>query len=61
MKRWQSYHERAGETPNPIVVSVLKEYVHTREGALDLGAGNLRDSKFLKNQGLNRVVAVDLS
>lgn len=61
MKQWQSYHERVGEIPNPIVVSVLKEYVHTREGALDLGAGNLRDSKFLIKQGFKRVVAVDFS
>ncbi|MCX6703175.1 MAG: class I SAM-dependent methyltransferase [Candidatus Zambryskibacteria bacterium] len=55
------YHQQVGERPNLLVVSILAEYVTTRGVALDLGAGNLRDSKFLKKVGFNRVVAVDYS
>ncbi len=61
MGRWDQYYQRVGERPNSLVVSVLEEYVHARGAALDLGAGNLRDSKFLKHMGFARVVAVDHS
>lgn len=59
--QWIRYHERVGEKPNSLVVSVLEQYVEKRGAALDLGAGNLRDSRFLKRMGFSRVVAVDSS
>lgn len=61
MGRWDSYYQLVGERPNSLVVSVLEEYVQARGAALDLGAGNLRDSKFLRYAGFARVVAVDHS
>lgn len=61
MDRWGPYRQQVSTLPNPIVVNVLSKYVTAREAALDLGAGNLRDSKFLKSTGFKRVVAVDLS
>ncbi|MEK7185060.1 MAG: class I SAM-dependent methyltransferase [Patescibacteria group bacterium] len=61
MKRWERYHHQVGENPNSLVVHTLSDFVTRRESSLDLGAGNLRDSKFLKNQGFTRLVAVDNS
>ena len=61
MDRWGSYRRQVGTQPNPIVGNVLSRYKVAREKALDLGAGNLRDSKFLKSVGFKHVVAVDLS
>lgn len=61
MDKWGNYHQMVGEKPNALVAGVLKDYVRGRSAALDLGAGNLRDSKFLLNAGFKRVVAVDKS
>lgn len=62
MGRWDQYYQLVGERPNSLVVSVLDEYIQAREAALDLGAGNLRDAKFLRYAaGFARVVAVDHS
>ena len=61
MKKWDEYYKRAGEKPNQLVAGVLEENVSGRTASLDLGAGNLRDSKFLLEQGFSRVVAVDCS
>ena len=61
MGRWDQYYQCVGERPNSLVVSVLEGYVQARGAALDLGAGNLRDSKFLRHVGFARVVAVDHS
>jgi SAM-dependent methyltransferase len=56
--RWDEYYESVGNTPNPLVVKTL-DYVKGRGAALDLGAGNMRDSAFLLEQGFGRVVAVE--
>lgn len=61
MTDWNRYHEFVGEKPNAIVAGVLADVPCGRDAALDLGAGNLRDSKFLKHSGFKRVVAVDSS
>lgn len=63
MGNWNQYHKLVGERPNSLVVSVLEKYIQRqrRRAALDLGAGNLRDSKYLKRMGFTRVVAVDSS
>src|SRR5262249_39912905 len=44
-----------------LVANVLERYVQGRSACLDLGAGNLRDSKFMLAEGFRRVVAVDSS
>lgn len=61
MDRREAYHKRVGDTPNLLVIHALKNYVTGRRASLDLGAGNLRDSKFLLSKGFARVVAVDQS
>ena len=61
MSKWTQYHERVAEKPNSLVVSILENFVTGKSACLDLGAGNLRDSKFLLAQGFKRVVAVDKS
>lgn len=55
------YHKHVGAAPNPLVTSVVETVSCGRGAALDLGAGSLRDSKFLKESGFARVVAVDSS
>jgi SAM-dependent methyltransferase len=58
-KGWIDYHLHVGDTPNQLVAGCLEDYVLRREAALDLGAGNLRDSRFLQSQGFTKLVAVD--
>lgn len=58
---YRNYYERVGTKPNHMLLSVLGLYAPTRVAALDLGAGNLRDAKFLRHAGFERVVAVDCS
>jgi 2-polyprenyl-3-methyl-5-hydroxy-6-metoxy-1,4-benzoquinol methylase len=58
MSQWAMYHRIVGNTPNPLAVDAV-DYVQTKKTALDIGAGNLRDSRFLKSTGFERVVAVD--
>jgi SAM-dependent methyltransferase len=55
------YHGYVGEQPNTLITTVIDDVTSGRKAALDLGAGNLRDSKFLKHVGFERVVAVDQS
>jgi len=59
MSGWQGYYHRVGEKPNAAVAEVLKYYEGPRREAFDLGAGNLRDCKFLLEQGFRTVLAVD--
>jgi SAM-dependent methyltransferase len=62
LKQWKAYHQRVGDKPNSLVVHTLNDFVGKRRSvSLDLGAGNLRDSKFLLGQGFTRAVAVDSS
>lgn len=60
-KSWVEYHLSVGNHPNHLVMGVLNGYEIGRSACLDLGAGNLRDSKALLKQGFKRVVAVDHS
>ncbi len=57
----RAYHEFIGDNPNHLVASVVETIPCGRVAALDLGAGNLRDSRYLKRSGFERVVAVDRS
>ena len=59
MSRWDVYYQTIGDKPNDLVPEILKKYPIGRRGSLDLGAGNMRDSKFLLSEGFMRVVAVD--
>lgn len=61
MGKWTGYYNIVGERPNSLVVGILNELSIVRGSALDLGAGNLRDAKYLKREGFVRVVAVDHS
>lgn len=60
MLTFTDYREYAGTTPNGLVKQALAHMPKRRWGeALDLGAGNLRDSTFLLSQGFESVTAVD--
>ena len=62
MEDWFDYFERVGNRPNLLVVGSVKDFVTGRSAALDLGCGNFRDSRWLKEcGGFERVVAVDPS
>lgn len=58
---WGGYYEMIGEKSHTknLEVAVIK-YCTEKNKALDVGAGNLRDTKFLLDQGFE-VVAVDPS
>jgi SAM-dependent methyltransferase len=59
MKDWSLYHQAVGNTPNSLVELVLRNHLGQRLRAFDLGAGNMRDAKFLLQQGFKEVTAVD--
>ncbi len=61
MIAWKGHHKLVGNSPNTLVTMVLDDFHINRESALDLGAGNLRDAKYLLRRGFHRVVAVDKS
>ena len=61
MRQWKEYHQRVAEKPNSLVENALEKYVIGRSAVLDLGAGNLRDTKFLLNFGFECIVGVDKS
>ncbi len=61
MKSWSEYFELSKNLPpKPLLESAVRLVVN-RGHALDLGAGSLRDSKFLLSIGFQKVVAVDQS
>jgi hypothetical protein len=57
---WSGYYQKVS-APNRLMVGAFIEHVRCRDAALDLGAGNLRDSKLLQRLGFKRIVAVDSS
>lgn len=59
---WLGYYALVGDTPNSLVPGVLVDYVEERGAALDVGAGNFRDSSYLLFEAkFHRVVAVEPS
>ena len=59
MKSWAEYFELSkNRGPNPLLENAVKLVV-TREHALDLGAGSLKDSKFMLSVGFEKVTAID--
>jgi SAM-dependent methyltransferase len=58
-KRWEKYFEKTKNAePRKYLINAI-QYVKTKEMALDLGAGTLRDTRFLLEHGFKKVVAVD--
>ncbi len=58
-KLWGTFHERTTEHPPSESLMDAVGLVAGRDAALDLGAGALRDSKFLLQNGFQSVTAVD--
>lgn len=59
MQSWSEYFELTkNRPPNPLLLTAVNLVVD-RDTALDLGAGSLKDSKFLLNMGFQKVVAVE--
>lgn len=58
---WKEFHEKiARKEPSSFLVKTVTEYCKDKGPALDIAAGNLRDSKYLLSQGFS-VTAVDPS
>jgi len=61
MKSWSDYFELSkNRPPNPLLETAVNLVVD-RQRALDLGAGSLKDSKFMLSVGFKKVTAVDRS
>ncbi len=59
MKSWSEYFELSkNRPPNPLLETAVTLVVD-RTHALDLGAGSLKDSKFMLSVGFKKVTAVD--
>lgn len=59
IKDWQKYHQQTkGYFPSPLLVKAMT-FVTQKEESLDLGAGGLKDSKYLLSHGFKKVTAVD--
>lgn len=59
MQSWSEYFELSkNNSPSPLLESAIP-LAPGREKALDLGAGSLKDSKFLLSMGFRKVVAID--
>ena len=57
--RWGSFFEKAKDAePRKYLVDAI-QYVETKKNALDLGAGTLRDTRYLLDQGFEKVIAMD--
>ncbi len=61
MHDWSGYYEQQGDKPNPAVVALVNQFEGERGSALDLGAGNFRDARYIASQGFSKVVAVEPS
>lgn len=59
-RNWKIYYEATkAKPPRPLLVKAI-EFVENKGKAIDLGAGNLNDTKFLLNEGFE-VIAIDKS
>lgn len=57
--RWGKYYERTRERPPHSSLREALSLVPNKDTALDLGAGSLRDTRYLLRDGFGHVVAVD--
>lgn len=59
--RWKEYHAKAHEAgPSSLIVEAMA-YVSSKMHAIDVGAGSLRDSKYMLDHGFAQVIALDAS
>jgi SAM-dependent methyltransferase len=56
---WSTYHERTKEAPPSKSLVEAIALVSEKDAALDVGAGALKDSKYLLQEGFDMVVALD--
>lgn len=56
---WQTYHENTKERPPRESLQRALALVEERNTALDLGAGALTDTKYLIQEGFEKIVVVD--
>ena len=57
---WDNYHNKIGLKQSEIACALSRFLKGKRDRALDLGAGHLRDSKYLIREGFFEVTAVDI-
>lgn len=58
-KRWGSFFEKTkGAKPRKYLIDAI-QYIENKKIALDLGAGTLPDTRFLLEQGFEKVIAID--
>ncbi len=58
---WQNYYEQTKDNPPSVLLAEALSLCPQKSSALDLGAGALKDSKYLLSQGFEHVTAVDSS
>lgn len=56
---WEQYYKNTEERPPRKLLVEAMPHVSEKDFALDLGAGALKDSKYLIDNGFNKVIAVD--
>lgn len=59
MQSWSEYFELSKNQQPGILLQTAISLAPTREYALDLGAGSLKDTKFLLSMGFQQVTAID--
>lgn len=57
---WKGYYDAIEDRPSKALVRAIQNYCKEKDYALDIAAGNLRDTKYLLEEGFN-VVAIDPS
>lgn len=57
---WKEYYDEIEDRPSKALINAIENYSKAPGYALDIGAGSLRDTKYLLNNGF-RVVAIDPS
>lgn len=61
MQSWSEYFQLSKNYPPSNLLEVAIPAAPARDHALDLGAGSLKDSKFLLSMGFRKVTAIDQS
>jgi len=59
MQSWSEYFELSKNNPPSSLLEKAIPFAPARARALDLGAGSLKDSKFLLSMGFTQVTAID--
>ena len=61
MGKWNKYYDLCSQCPSPWVKDAVTRFTGVRRHAVDLGAGTLRHTAYLRQQGFLSVIAVDIS